>query len=237
MSFKRNYFAFDGKASTAYGAYIATSNAWDGAVHDDETIEIPGRNGALIYDNGRYKNFTMEVECYMPHDMQTGVDGIRSYLSSKHGYCRYEEALKPGEYRMARYTGPFSLTASDRVGAAFTLSFDCKPQRFLTLGEVPVTFTATGTLYNPTEYEAKPMIRVYGTSGTVTANGVAVTVSGCTTYADIDCELMEVYEGSTNLNGSTTLTNGAFPTLSEGVNVVSFTGFTSVRVIPRWWRI
>lgn len=237
MSMKRNYFVFDGKSSAEFNAYIATSKAFDGAEHDEEVVEIPGRNGALVFSNGRYKNFVAEVACYISQNMQTNVDGLRSFLSRKYGYHRYEEAIKPDEFRLARFLGPFSLSASDRVGAAFTLSFDMKPQRFLKSGEIPVTYMAAGAIFNPTEYDAKPLIRCYGQSGTVTVNGTPVTVTGCSAYADIDCELMEVYEGTVSRNGTTVLVNGEFPALDQGENAVSFSGWSRVEIIPRWWTI
>lgn len=233
----RNYFVFDGKSSAEYDAWIASSNAFDGAEHDEEVIEIPGRNGALVFSNGRWKNFVAAVDCYIPHDMRTNVDGLRAFLSSKYGYCRYEEAIKPDEFRLARFLGPFSLSASDRVGAAFTLSFDMKPQRFLKSGEIPAVYTASGRIYNPTLYPARPLVRCYGRSGTVTVNGTPVKVTGCSAYADIDCDLMEVYEGATSRNGTTTLVNGAFPEMDPGENAVSFSGWSRVEIIPRWWTI
>ena len=233
----RNYFVFDGKSSAEYDAWIASSNAFDGAEHDEEVIEIPGRNGALVFSNGRWKNFVAAVDCYISHDMRTNVDGLRAFLSSKYGYCRYEEAIKPDEFRLARFLGPFSLSASDRVGAAFTLSFDMKPQRFLKSGEIPAVYTASGRIYNPTLYPAKPLVRCYGSGGTVTINGTPVTVTGCSAYADIDCELMEVYEGTASRNGTTALVNGAFPELDPGENAVSFSGWSRVEITPRWWTI
>ena len=233
----RNYFVFDGKSSAEYDAWIASSNAFDGAEHDEEVIEIPGRNGALVFSNGRWKNFVAAVDCYISHDMRTNVDGLRAFLSSKYGYCRYEEAIKPDEFRLARFFGPFSLSASDRVGAAFTLSFDMKPQRFLKSGEIPAVYTASGRIYNPTLYQARPLVRCYGTGGTVTVNGTPVRVTGCNAYADIDCELMEVYEGTASRNGTTTLVNGAFPELDPGENAVSFSGWSRVEITPRWWSI
>ena len=233
----RNYFVFDGKSSAEYDAWIASSNAFDGAEHDEEVIEIPGRNGALVFSNGRWKNFVAAVDCYISHDMRTNVDGLRAFLSSKYGYCRYEEAIKPDEFRLARFLGPFSLSASDRVGAAFTLSFDMKPQRFLKSGEIPAVYTATGRIYNPTLYPARPLVRCYGSSGTVTINGTPVRVTGCTAYCDIDCDLMEVYEGTNSRNGTTTLSNGIFPVLDPGENNISFSGWSRVEVTPRWWTI
>lgn len=235
----RNYFVFDGKPSTDFGTWVATSDVFNGAQHDDDTVEIPGRNGAFVYSNNRWKNVTLEVECYIPKDMKANVDGLRAYLSSRFSYCRYEEALKPDEFRLARYTGPFKLGDSDRVGAAVKLKFDCKPQRFLKSGELTRTVTGSTTIVNSTEYTAKPLIRVYGDSsgGTLTMNGITVTLGSIPTYLDIDCELMEVYKGSQSYNGRITLDDGSFPELAPGDNIVSISGITSAVITPRWWTI
>lgn len=234
MSMKRNFFVFDGKSSLDFNTFVATSTAWDGAVHDEEVIEVPGRNGAIVFSNGRYHNVEANVDCYIPHGMRHNVDSLRAFLSSRHGYCRYEEAIKPDEFRMARFAGPFSLSESDRVGAAFTLVFDCKPQRFLKGGEIPISYSASGTIYNPTEYEAKPLIRCYGTSGAISVGGVWMGVSACDSYIDIDCELMEAFEGNVNRNLNV---GGEFPTLKPGQNAVGFSGFSHIEITPRWWRI
>lgn len=236
---KKNFFIFDGKPSSDFGAYVALSNAWDGAEHDDETVEIPGRNGTLIFNNGRWHNVEMNVECYIPHAMQTNVPGLRAYLSSRYGYCRYEEAIRPEEFRLARFKGPFTLGDADRVGASFTLTFDAKPQRFLKSGEMTRTVTGSTTVVNPTEYTAKPLIRVYGGSsgGTLTVGGIKVTLGSIPTYLDIDCELMEVYQGSRSFNGRITLDNGEFPEFVPGESIVSISGLTSAVITPRWWTI
>lgn len=233
----RNFFTLDGKSSTDFSVYIAKSTMFDGAEHDDSTVEVPGRSGTLVFSNGRYHNVAATLLCYIPHDMRLNVDGFRAWLSKYHSYVRYEEALRPDEFRMARFKGPFEIDESDRVGASFEVQFDCKPQRFLKSGELPITFTSSGSIYNQTNYDARPLVRCYGRSGTVTINGVAVTVTGLSSYVDLDCYLMEAYEGSTNRNYTTTLTDGTFPTLSPGANAVSFSGFSRVVITPRWWTI
>ena len=233
----RHYFTLDGKSSTDFNTWIAKSNMFDGAEHDDNSVEIPGRNGAIIMSNKRYKNFRASVACYIPRHMRHNVDGLRSFLSAKHQYCRYEDTMHPDVYLMARFVGGFKLSDSDRVGAAFDIDFDCKPQKFLKSGEAPITYTANGTIYNPTNHASKPLIRCYGTSGTVTVGGVSVTVSGASAFADIDSELMEVHENGTSLNGTTTLTNGEFPVIDPGEIAVSFSGFTSIEITPHWFMI
>lgn len=233
----RNYFILDGKSSTDFHTWIASSDMFDGAEHDDSAVEVPGRNGSIIFSNHRYKNYKGKLTCYIPNDMLDHIDYLRGFLSTRTGYCRYEEALRPEEYRMVRFTGGFSVDRSDRRGASFTLKFDCMPQRWHKRGEIPVSYSAAGKIYNSTEFDARPLIKCTGTAGTVTIGGVSVSVTGCTSYVILDCEDMEAYEGSVSRNSTTTLTNGEFPVIKPGVNDISFTGFSKVEVTPRFWTI
>ena len=47
-------FIFDGKKSKDFGVYISGNAVYDAPEKDVELIEIPGRDGELIIDNGRY---------------------------------------------------------------------------------------------------------------------------------------------------------------------------------------
>ena len=233
----RHFFTLDGKSSADFGCYIANGTVWNGAEHDDEKVSVPGRDGDLVFSNGRYHNVSGTLSCYIPENMRVNVDALRSFLSTKHKYVRYEDSLHPEEFRMARFVGGFTLDQSDRVGASMDLSFDMKPQRWLKSGEIKVVYNSAGAIYNSTEYTAKPLIICTGQSGTITINGVRVSVTGCSSYVELDCEMMESYEGTTSRNGTTTLQDGAFPVLAPGSNAISFTGFSSVTIVPRWWHI
>lgn len=230
----RNYFVLDGKSSTDFNTYIAKSHAFDGVAPDIESITVPGRDGELTYSNKRYSVFEDEIEAYIPRRMLETIDGLRAWLSSKTGYVRYEESIHPDEYRLARFSGAFEVSESDHKGAAFTLPFTFQPQRWLKTGENTIEFTANGSLFNPTRFAAKPLIRAYGT-GSMTVNGYTVAVNSASGYTDIDCEIMDCYKGSTNCNGNVALNN--FPVLSPGNNTITFTGFTRIEIKPRWYTI
>ena len=234
----KHFFRFDGMNSADFGAYIAIGNIFDGAERDVESVEIPGRNGTLTLDNHRYHNLILTLTVYVPSQMRRHVDALRGYLQSRDGYCKLEDTLHPEEYRLARFAG-FVVTESDRKGASIDITFDCKPQRFLRSGDRAITYTVKNNniVVNRTYFTAKPLIRCYGASGTLTVNGVKVTVSGCTSYVDIDCDLMEAYEGETSRNSKTVLDSGAFPKLVPGNNTVSFTGFSRIAITPRWFMI
>lgn len=234
----KQYLTFDGKSSADFGVWISGGGTFDAPARDMSMVSVPGRNGDLTFDNGRFNNISVTYPAFITRDFQPRIDEFRAWICSRHQYCRLEDTYHPDEYRLAIYKSGLNVSPTARnLAGSFTLTFDCKPQRFLKSGEQKTTFTASGSLYNQTDYDAKPLLRCYGRSGTVTVSGVAVSVTGCSSYVDIDCDLMEVYEGSTSRNSTTTLTDGEFPVLSPGSNAVSFSGFTSVAITPRFWTI
>lgn len=102
---------------------------------------------------------------------------------------------------------------------------------------VQVIYTSNNEMTNPTMFPSKPLIRVYG-DGVFTMDGVTVTVTNSTQYTDIDCELMDCYEGTTNRNKDVTFSTYDFPELKVGgneINIVS--GITLVELTPRWWLV
>ena len=122
------------------------------------------------------------------------------------------------------------------AGGSFNLTFRRDPRRFLTSGETVQSFTASGTVTNPTLFYSKPLIRVYG-YGTVIIGSDSITIASTGySYTDIDSEIMDCFYGTTNVNNKVTFQSNDFPTLRPGNTGVSFSGnVTRVQNIPRWY--
>lgn len=233
----RNYIIVDGVNSMDYGVWIFGHGDYNFPERDISVIDIPGRSGALSIDNGRFFNTNVEYVCCIPFDTPSNLPAFRSMLLSKPGYRRIEDTFHHDEYRMGIYRGGQEVTlSSDDVQSAFRVVFYCKPQRFLKMGERFSTFVSGGMLRNPTMYEAKPLIRAYGT-GSFTVGAITVQITSSTDYTDIDCELQDAYRGSVNCNGNIVLSNNKFPVLSPGNNGISLSGITKLDIMPRFWTI
>ncbi len=235
--FHRHHLVIDGVPSTDYEVYLSGNGTYKAAERELEEFTIPGRNGTFHYKApNTYKNVKVPYDCFIFKDFEANVTAFRNFLLSKPGYVRIWDSHHPNEYRMGIYHEEFDPDVFDDLSAGqFTINFDCRPERWLTEGEIPITIlpNTPTTITNPTPYIAKPLIRVYGTDGAVRVNSTRVTLYGITNSADIDCEAMETIP--TSLNESTLLSNGEFPVLNPGNNLVVMTGFTSIAVYPRWW--
>ena len=102
-------------------------------------------------------------------------------------------------------------------------------------GDMTVTVTEPTLLVNPTLFESKPLLRIYGT-GTVNINDKYITISAHSfPYIDIDCELMDAYYGSSNANQYVTFSDNDYITLKSGNNYIAYGN--QIEVTPRWYEI
>lgn len=234
----RNWFTFGGDSSKDYGVYISGDATYNGAERDYESVSIPGRNGDLTIDNGRYNNIELTYGAFIVRDFDRNITRLRNYILGQRGYKRLEDTYHPNEFRMARFKGGFEVEPQSTLKEGqFTLTFDCMPQRFLKSGEQKVTLTASGVLVNSHLTETRPLVRVYGT-GTVTIGGIPITVKSASGYTDIDCETESAYRGSVNCNSNIVLTDGKFWKLQSGRNTVELdSGISRVEIQPRWWTL
>lgn len=205
-----------------------------------QAFSVPGRSGDIILMEDAYENYAQDYNINFSDDVLSVAENADD-LAKKlflDGYQKLEDSFEPGVFRWAYFEGPFDIENLMKIAGRAKIRFICKPQRFLTSGETVVTKNASGTITNPTQCASKPLLRIYGT-GTFTINGVAITVaSHGQSYVDVDCEMMDCYNGATSLNEYVSFSGNDFPVLSPGSNSFTFgTGITQVRITPRWWKL
>lgn len=237
----RKTFTFAGVRSDTFGIYISGSGVYAAPQPDLEYVSIPGRSGDLVYDNGRFQNIELTYPgSFILSDFRQMIKAIQAWLLSHKGYYRLEDDYQPDHFRMASVSSPINPDEISWAADAgsFDLVFNCMPQLWLKSGETVQTFAATGTITNPTNFTAKPLLRVYG-YGTFTVGDRTITIEqNGLAYIDIDCELMNcTYLGQ---NANTFVTVGDyFPTLAPGSNQITISSdtITKIEVTPRWWTV
>lgn len=164
-----------------FGVCISGEGLFNAPKKDVESIDIPGRNGALLIDNGRYQNIevTYPAAFYKEglYNFIANLSALRAALMSKKGYQRIEDSFHPDEFRMGALIGGLEVDpVKFNTAATFDMVFDCKPQRFLKSGEVAQEFTADGEILNPTFYESSPLLEVEG-RGEIVINGYPIEIN------------------------------------------------------------
>lgn len=233
---------FDGVRSDDLGILVEHGPVYSIPERDYETIHVPGRNGDVYIDRGCYKNVSQPYDIAVASLEQSFFDlstKLSFWLHPKPGYCRLEDSYSPQYFRLASYHDSIDLENILFHAGRATISFDCKPQRFLKSGERKVIFTSSGKLRNPAFETSSPLITVRGNangSGRLQIGTYVVEISPIRSSITLDSELQDAYSGVTNRNADITLGPGGFPKLIPGENAISFSGdISSVEVIPRWW--
>lgn len=233
----RNYFTFDSTTSTSFGVYISGSGTFSAPERAYNLINIPARNGALVGLDKRFENIEVTYPAFSYTPAQ--IASFRAFLLSHEGYFRLEDTYNPNEFRMAMYAGPFEAEMTQKLDAgSFPVIFNCKPQRFLKTGETVQTFTANGTITNPTRFPSQPLLKVYG-KGTVGIGSTTITISNADgSYMFIDCEMMDCYYNGISQNNYVSFSGNDFPVLASGSNGITLGGsVTKVEITPRWWTV
>lgn len=235
-----HFLEFAGKSSQEFNIRISGEGTYNRPERNYEEYEVKGRNGKLVIDDGSFKNILITYPAYVMDDMPQRIENFANYMSKFAGYQRLEDTYAPDEFRLAQYVEGVTVKSSgymNRMGE-FDITFNCKPQRFLKSGEIAVRFDAAGNIWNRTDFDSKPFIRVYITgSGTVGVGDYLITLTDIVDYVDLDCELMDAYKGAINYNPNVSFNADSFK-IPSGVSGVNFTGdVTAVEITPRYFII
>lgn len=199
---------FDNKASREYGVYITGEAVYNAPERAVEMISIPGRNGSFALDQGRFENIEVTYPAGIfaenEADFAQAISDFRNFLCSKKGYCRLTDEYNPSEYRMAVYKSGLEVDPAQLRAGEFEITFDCKPQRWLTSGETKQTIANSGdTITNPTLFDANPMIETEG-YGTLIVNGHQIELEN---EVIGNVEVLKGKRSETSDPSATTLTN------------------------------
>lgn len=172
---------FNGISTEDLGLIIQAPPKYTFPAKDLSTSHVPGRNGDIILDNYCYSNVDRTypiASVFRPGtDFVANSEQILKWLTEPSGYCRLEDTYDPTVYRLAMFSSNGSLTNIYDEATTIDVTFNCKPQRFLKLGEEKVDYHGTDiTIRNPTVETALPLITINGISKTQDNAIVLLTV-------------------------------------------------------------
>ena len=249
----RGYFIIDGFDSRNYGVYVNGAETFGAPKKEYTFYSVPARNGDILGTEKRFENIQVNYHCFIYSGFNSNIKTFRNILLSRDGYVRLEDSYHANEYRMAAYTGEFDPDVLATLNAGeFDITFNCMPQRWLTSGETTTTITDTSShsFNNTTYFPAKPFLRAYG-YGTITVGSYRIVIASYTgvSYIDIDCERMDCYSGTRNMNSYVSIaTNSINPTIiidfpelkpkyTTSIKIADNSTLTKLEVTPRWWTL
>ena len=141
-------FTFDGKSTREFGVYTTGKDVFNSPERAVEMISIPGRDGEYALDKGHFTNIEVTYRAGIVADSTTdfaeAISNFRNWLASRKGYCRLTDEYNTEEYRMAVFKNAIALEHEGLLTGEFDVTFDCKPQRYLAIGEELVEIGAWG---------------------------------------------------------------------------------------------
>ena len=237
-------FTYNGRSSAEFGLHIQSKNVFSAPEYDAEFISVPGRSGDIINPNRRFVNIKVTYTVFLARKntaaLASVLRDIKGWLYSEPD--RYHEITDSYDTEYFRYgviSGSLDIEEQLNKVGSFTVTFNCKPFKYSFAGQKTVAADASElTITNPTAFESKPYIKLYG-SGAVTLNvssgdsTSSWTISAIDEYIEIDSELMSCFKGTDLKND--TVTGDGFPTLKSGNSTLSCIGdVTRIEVIPSW---
>lgn len=134
---------FGGVNSGDYGIYITGQGVYNAPERAVELVSVPGRNGAVPIDQGRWENIEVTYPAgtfgMTQEEFRVAVSDFRNAVVSQLGYQKLSDDYHPDEYRVAMYLSGLEVDPVNygRAGQ-FSLVFNCKPQRYLTDGDIEI---------------------------------------------------------------------------------------------------
>lgn len=137
----RNYFTFGNLDSRDFGVYISGSGVYNAPKRVYTEVPVPGRNGAVLLDEGHYENIEVRYPAFIVRDFDENLANFRNALLAITGYTRLADSYHPDEYRMGYFSGSIEVDAlPTNIAGRFDIIFTCKPQRYLVSGEEVTKF-------------------------------------------------------------------------------------------------
>lgn len=239
---------YNGMSSDELGIKVEKFPNYNMPEKEYDIVHVPGRNGDVLFDKGTFKNVTRDYEisvATLHNDFYRVINPIAEWLHSSSGYTTLEDSYEPDFYRLAVYRESNHFENILNGAGRATISFDCKPQRFLKSGDTPITVSSNTSLDNTTGFASLPIINVTmgrNQSGTLRIGHYVALIHAQdeddTFNLTINSEIQDVYSNTLNCNSMVEFNAGEFPVLEPGSSSIIFTGgITSVQIIPKWWTI
>lgn len=199
---------FGGVDSSEYGIYLSGEGVYNAPERAVEVVDVPGRNGAVLIDQGHWDNIEVTYKAGVFGADQAGfsekLSAFRNAILSQTGYQRLSDTYHLEEYRMGAYVSGLDVTsASYNRHGEFKLVFNCKPQRWLVDGDLPIPVDSGDVLQNPELYPSNPLISLEG-YGNISFNGYTVNLTS-DPMGDINVGTITLYNqpGTTGTNAKT----------------------------------
>ena len=229
-------------------------------------FEVVGRNGDIVDVYGArsmqsFSNYIQQYDIYMNAEsvgLEQRARRVAKWLYNsstlgyaERGYIELQDSYEPDYYREAYFVGPADVASTLARFGRCTISFSCKPQKFLLSGQTSIPLTSgTNTFTNPSNlgggigWYSHPRLYFVNLTGPVKLqfeNGTyRLNVPTTQTWITWDTDTGEVINSSGLVNNYLEYVNTwDMPFLNTKLYITPDAGVTfdtpASTIRPRWW--
>jgi predicted phage tail component-like protein len=229
-------FNFGGKNSyDDFGILIAERPSIPSPKRRVNTINIPGRDSNLIFDEKTYEDITLTVECSVKEKQSLAdkIDEIKGWLFET-GQSDLIFSFQDDKKYIAQVINSIDFKQIYKYFSEFPIIFNCKPFKYAVENNT-INIIETGTkISNIGTIESEIIISIYGSGDIVfKVNEEQISLEDISSKIIINSVIQDCYDDKgNNLNDKMT---GEFLKLKPGENIIEWSGsVTKVEVIPNW---
>jgi predicted phage tail component-like protein len=229
---------YKGKTSDYFGMRMLGSFDFEQPEYQYNSVEIPGRNGSLLINNGRYKTVKREYEFRVTLNktrwptIEQQLTDISGWLNATQGFQKLTFDGEPDFLYKAAVTESQKFTRTTPLMASGSVVLELHPIKYLTSGQTEVPITNGASVMNDGNVASLPKITIKGSgSGTFKFGGVSFQVKDVDGGLVIDSDLQTVL----NLTGSPAyaqVITPKLPVLQVGKNVVDIPAGFTISIVP-----
>ena len=229
-------FNFGGKNSyDDFGILIAKRPDLPSPKRRVSTINIPGRDSNLRFDEKTYEDITLTVECSVKDNLNVAdkIDDIKAWLFGT-GESDLIFSFQADKKYIAQVVNAIDFKQVYRYFSQFPIIFNCRPFKYAVENNTLTINTSGTAVINPGTIESEPVISIYGSGDIVfKINGVQINLQDITEKFIVNSVMQDCYDDAgNNLNGKMT---GEFLKLKPGENIIEWSGsITKVELLPNW---
>ena len=239
-------FRYKGKSSKEMHLRVLNDVGFTSPTRDVNAIQVPGRDGDLMMDNGRFNSVVRSIPCRIEApsnvNVESVINDVNNWLIDDGRFHEFGWDSDPEFKYLARVEDSVS---SQRVLSRFgttTIDFRLHPIKYLRSSLEEQSVRNNDVIENPFNVEAKPLLRV---SGMVSGGGdLVIEIGGrplvLRGMAQSGCVIDSETQTITDPSGRITLfeiMRSPFPVLKPGANVIRVPAGVTVAMAPRLGRL
>lgn len=134
----------NGIKSNDYGVIISGGGTYATPRRKVTSTQVPGRNGDIQYDENAFENCIVTYPCGIAKGFESDYLPFIRKLKAQPVYSKITDTYHPQYFRYGTVIEEMVPEVGTILRSGkFDLQFDCKPQRFLTSGDTPTSYTPT----------------------------------------------------------------------------------------------